>query len=82
MCPRRRPGMAVGRRTTDVGPWGLRRCAMYLSVCDTQRAPEFLGAPVWVCLLRVCVCVCVCVCVDIHVCINAVCLRVCGCMKM
>ena len=63
MRPRRSPGVSLGRGTGDVGPWGLQRCVMSLSVCDTQRAPEVLGAPVWVCLLRVCVRVCVCVCV-------------------
>lgn len=53
---------------------------MSLSVCDTQRAPEVLGAPVWVCLLLVCVCVCVDV--NIHVCINAVCPHLCAYVKI
>lgn len=51
---------------------------MPLSVCDTHRAPEVLGARVWVCLLRVCVFVDV----DIHVCVNAVCQRLCAYVKI
>lgn len=79
MRPRRSQGWPWASGL-DVGPWGPPRCVMSLSVCDTQRAPEVLGAPVWVCLLLVCVCVCVDV--NIHVCINAVCPHLCAYVKI